>query len=1362
MKVNARFGQLRSSCCRRMLSAAILSFLLAFAFQSANAQSTGGRIRGTVMDPSGGAVPAATVTLINEATHATREVQSGASGEYIFVEVPVGSYEIDMTMQGFKKYVRKGIVLDLNQVLTVDIALQLGGSTDVVEVTGAPPVVDTSSTQLGAVVNERSSTQLPLNQRDVYQLLQLQPGVQSQLGNDTFYGSDKAGVVTVNGGRGRANNYTVNGGDGNDLFANLPAIEPSPDSIEEFRVISNSFDAEYGRNSGAVVNVVTKSGTNDLHGSAYEFLRNDVLNTHPFTFTPTPKPAFKQNQFGGTFGGPIKKDKTFFFASYEGRRIVQGVVSQQVTVPTATDMAGDFSGAPHFTGSLIDPTVANVLQSRCGSGNASPALNANQQTLLNDVINGTLPSGLGPNASGVPYNNPNLPSNLSLFPTNQIPTQCFDPVAVALAKLYVPGAGGTASQVTTVPNKRDRGDQFQIKIDHSFSNNQKMAIYYYFDDDNTLDPFAKFQAQGAPLGNFPGDYATRTQQINVTHTSTIGSTAVNEARFSYFREGQLKFDTPTRTNAIQASCGTGTVSAVCFTGQSDVPLVDSSGNCLSSGAPPAGTPPTCPANPDFGIHSGLGASKEGVPYVQLNGGFSIGNNFGGQLPQTGSTFQFSDNYSKIIGNHSLKFGGDVRYQKFDQLLYFDINGQIVFNSNSNICPPPSDPNAPANCSAISGDDLGFSSPYPNYFLGLANDLAQGSAQHELVRSKAVYLFAQDSWKIKSNLTLNYGVRWELNTPMSDIGHKVQTFRPGERSTIYPCSLNPSNPLFATFGPGEAGCDAAGVTPIGLVFPGDKTVPNGLTNTYYKAFAPRIGLNWSPGSHDGWLAKLTGGPGRTSISMGYGMFYNPIEQLVLEQFSAEPPFGGSNFIPAPFLQTPYVGQNGTISPNPFNGILNPPRGKAIDWSGFAGSIYFGQFPANMRPQYSDQYNLTIKRELPGDILLQVAYVGSQGHRLLATYELNPGNPTTCNDLAVAGQPCGPFGEDSMYSFTLQPGQVLHLPYVGGASPGPNTPCAIVNPSPACIVTGAPVTGTPITLVGIRPYSSPLCNPLTATGCPTASGVPVFSGIFSEDTIAHSNYNSLQALFEKRFSHGLQFQASYTFSKSLDNASSFESALNPLNFNGTYGPSNYDARHRFVFNFVWDLPVPKYEGFKGQLLDGWELSGILSFQSGFPVRITSQADAEQLDTTFDFEAPGQPNFAPGAKFKAVNPRSTVCAPGTGPFAQAVDPTAPGCQPVTGYAFDPNLFTNSTVPAGTIGNAPRSICCGPGINNTDMSISKQTRIRERVQMEFRADIFNVWNHAQFYSVDGNISNFGGTFGQPLHIRDPRLTQFALKFRF
>jgi hypothetical protein len=1306
MKVEACCRRNASHCGWRFLSLAIVGLAMLMTVPLAAAQSTGGRIRGTISDPSSAAVVAAKVTLINEATDVTRDVESGANGEYLFVEVPVGTYEIDVSQQGFKKYVRKGIALDLNEVVSVDIALQLGTTAETVEVTGAPPVVDTSSTQLGAVVNERASTQLPLNQRDVYQLLQLQPGVQSQLGNDLFYGSDKAGVVTVNGGRGRANNYSVNGGDGNDLFANLPAIEPSPDSIEEFRVITNSFDAEYGRNSGAIVNVVTKSGTNSVHGSIYEFFRNDVLNAHPFTFVESPKPDFKQNQFGGTIGGPIKKDKTFFFGSYEGRRIVQGIVSQQVNVPTASELAGNFgTSGSVFAGTLTDATVANVLQNRCGS-----SLTAAGQAALANAGGGV----------AQPYS--------AIFPNGQIPTKCFDPVAVSLLQ-YVPGAGGANSEVITVPNMTDRGDQFQIRVDHTLNNNQKLAIYYYFDDDDTIDPLAKFQAAGATLGNFPGQYATRTQQLNGTHTWTIGATSVNEFRFSYFREGQLKFDTPTKTNLVTASCGTGSASSFCFTGTSDTALVNDTGTALGT-------------NPNYGIHPNLSAGVEGVPFISVSGGFSIGNNLEGQLPQVGNTYQWSDNFSKIVGNHSFKFGVDTRYQQFNQLLYFDLNGSYAFGPGG-------------------ANDVGYSNLYPDYLLGLPLSYLQGSAQHELIRSTSVYAFAQDSWKIKPNVTLNYGVRWEMNTPLTDIGQKVQTFRPGENSAIYPCQLSAASIAnFQTnFGIADPTCANTGVTPTGLVVPGDKGVPAGLTNTYYKGFAPRLGLNWSPGWKSGLLGTLTGGPSKTSISMGYGIFYNPIEQLVLEQFSAEPPFGGSTGITDPLFQTPFVTQSGTVVPNPYNGILNPPRGQPVDWSIFRPIVLFGEFPANLRLQYSDQYNLTIKRELPGNSLFQIGYVGSQGHRLLASYEINTGNPQTCNTIAAiatanpgnvltgpggTSETCSSFGEDSEYFIT--PGTVipaggLQLPY------GPNGPSTL----PAGTVVGP----NGITLVGLRPYSSPSCNPLTGAGCPV-DGTPVFSGIFTENTVARSNYNSLQIMYQKQFSHGLQLQASYTFSKSLDNASSFESALNPLNFNATYGPSAFDARNRFVVNYVWDLPIPKMEGFRGKLLDGWEASAIITFQSGFPIRITSEDDVEELDSTFLFEAPGEPNLT--APFHTTNPRDTVCAAGTGPLSGTGVP----CDAVSGYVFDPNLFTNSTVAPGTIGNAPRSICCAPGIDEWDMSFNKQTQLSERLQMEFRGDIFNIWNHAQFYSVDGDITDIGGTFGQPLHIRDPRLVQFALKFRF
>ncbi|HWY08132.1 MAG TPA: carboxypeptidase regulatory-like domain-containing protein [Candidatus Acidoferrales bacterium] len=1304
MKVVTRCWQSRSLCCPAVLSLSILAMLILLSTPHAGAQSTGGRIRGTVVDPSGGAAAAANVELINEATHSIRNVQSGENGEYIFLEVPVGTYEIDATLQGFKKFVRKGIPLDLNQVITVDIVLSLGASSESVEVTGAPPVIDTTSTQLGAVVNERSSTQLPLNERDVYQLLQLQPGVQSQIGNNLFYGSDKPGVVTVNGGRGRSNNYSVNGGDGNDLFANLPAVQPSPDSIEEFRVISNSFDAEYGRNSGAVVNVVTKSGTNNFHGSAYEFFRNDVLNAHGFSFQPTPKPPFKQNQFGGTIGGPIKKDKIFIFGSYEGRRIVRGIVSQQVPVPTAADEAGDFSASPFgVNATLTDNTVANILQNRpgCAAGIAQGG-------------------GSAPTA-GTLYS--------AIFPNNKIPTSCFDPVAQSLLR-FLPGSGGASPLAQDVSKSTDRGDQFTIHYDQNLNPAQKLSVYYYYNNDNTLDPFAIFQLAGASLGNFGGRIISHVQQINASHTWTIGSTAVNEFRFTLFREAEPQFYTPTTTNLVTASCGSAIPAAQCFGGTSDTALVDANGNPLGTAANP--NTPVCPGQFGCGIHPGLGSKFEGVPFVTLGGTTGLfGNNFEGQLPQTGNTFQFSDNYSKIIGKHSLKFGADTRYQKFDQTVFFNVNGEYILGTGG-------------------ANDTGSSDPYANFLLGLPTSYAQGSANKEFVRSTSIYLFAQDSWKIKSNVTLNYGLRWEMNTPLTDTGKKVQRFNPGQNSTIYPCQLSAVS--IATFqqlpqfqGPGAPtpNCNNTGTLPTGLVVPGDKGVPDGLINTYTKAFAPRLGLNWSPGWKDGALSKLTGGPNKTTVSMGFGLFYNPIEQLVLEQFVAEPPFGISNSVTDPLLSTPFVSQNGTTKPNVSNGFLTPPRGQPVDWSLYRSILLFGQFPTTLRTQYSSQYNFTIKRELPGNILFQIGYVGSQGHRLLAIFDQNAGNGQTCLDLnATLGTgTCSTFGEDNSYTIpagTVIPAGGFHLPY--NAGPG------------GVLVPGGTVLANPITLVGLRPFSSPNCQPLNpnplTSGCP-ADGTPTFGSIFNESSASHSNYNSLQALFQKQFSHGLQFQASYTYSKSLDNASSFEEILNPTNFNATYGPSLYDARHRFVFNYVWELPVPKYEGFKGKALNGWELSGIYTYQSGFPILINNCNDSELEGSIQGFECPGKPNLI--GTFKTHDPRKD------------------------GFVFDPNQFDNTifdpssgpntdptAITLGQFGNTSRTVCCNPPINNWDMGIFKDTPINEKLRLEFRTEIYNVFNHAQFFSVDGNSGNQGTTFGQPQKVRDPRLLQFALKLIF
>jgi len=1221
------------------------------------AQGTTGRILGRVSDPSGAVLSKVKVTATNDATNVSQNGLTNDSGDYVFPDLTVGTYSLTFDLGGFKKTVRHGVALDVNQVITLNITMQLGAAQEVVDVTSEAPLVDTTSTQLGAVMDDRQVSNLPLNSRDTYQLLQLQPGVMSTIGssNTLIYGSDSPGAVSVNGGRGRANNFSVNGGDANDQFVNLPTVQPSPDSIQEFRVLTNTFDAEYGRNSGSVVNVVTKSGTNDIHGNLYEFFRNKLLNANDYCLTaaeglPCAKPQFNQNQFGGTLGGPIIKNNTFFFVSYEGRRIRQGILSPVVTVPTTMEtpspanlvngqIVSDFSDinpAGSFTGTLAN---SSILTSRPGCQAATTAI------------------GGGTIADGVSY--------ASIFPNSQIPLACMDPTAVDLLQ-FIPQAPNGGSLVTTTPVRSERGDQFTVKIDHRLTNKQNLSIYYYFDDDRSLSPFDNFELTGADVPGFGGIVATRIQQWNITHTWTITNSMVNEFRFNYNREGQGTFQHPQNTELIQNSCPPPpswlTQPVPCFYG-------DVSSNV-------------------YGIHPFLGPQQEGLPFVAISGGFSIGNNSEGQLPQVGNSFQWSDNLTKVSGNHTYKFGVDLRRQQFNQFYYYNVNGTFSYYGGG--------PN-----------DVGANGLYPNYLLGLPDQFGEGSGQVEYVRDTGLYLFAQDSWKIKPNLTLNYGLRWELDTPLTDKAQHVQTFRPGESSKVYPC--------------GGPNTDCSTQDAIGLVVPGDPGVPPGMTQTYYKAFAPRIGLSWSPGNS-----------GKTSFRAGWGLFYNPMEQLVLAQFGAEPPFGGSTFVYETQFNQPFLGQDGlTAYLNPFNGVITPQRGTSQDWAIFEPLLLFGDFQPHMRTQYSAQYNFTIQRELARDLKLEIGYVGSQGHRLLATHDINYSNPQTCldiNTLDGAGT-CVQFGEDAPFTVTVPAGFNFHMPN-------------------GSVVTG---TGQTLSFVGLRPYSSPQCDPTTGVGCPTASGVPVFSSIFAQDTIATSAYNSLQASLEKRFAHGLQFSAAYTFSKSIDEASSFEGILNPLPGAHNRALSLFDARHRFVISYYWEIPARKFRGFKGRLIDGWALSGITTYQTGFPIRITSSADNELMNS-FDFELPGEPDQL--SHFSWQRPQKNLNYYFNPQIftENTTDPTCGG-NPYSG-CYDPSLL-------GRVGSAPRTICCGPGISQTDFVVIKNIAVTEKTHFEFRGELFNIFNHTQFYNPDGNSTD-GSQFGQVTQVKDPRLVQFALKFYF
>jgi len=1253
-------------------------------------QSTSGRILGRVADPTGAVLAGVKVTLTNQATGVSRSGQTNSGGDYNFVEVQPGTYTATFEMSGFKRNVQKDVIVDVNQVVTLNSTLQIGQTQEVVEVTSEAPQVDTTSTQLGAVINDRSVNELPLNTRDTYQFLQLQPGVQAQLGNGNgslFYGSQDTGSVSVNGGRTRANNFSVNGGDANDQFVNLPTVQPTPDSVAEFRVITNTFDAEYGRNSGSVVNVITKSGTNQFHGDIYEYFRNTVLDAQGY-FNTT-RPQWNQNQYGGTFGGPIKKDRTFFFASYEGRRVREGIPGEVVNVPTPAERTGDFSGVGGFAGGGgIDdtsgaPFLAQVLDGRPGCDSA-----------LGISSIASLPVQAKSPTTGNPY----IPWS-EVFPTGVIPSPCQDPVAVNLMQRFIPNQNVGAGLSQLVPVSTDNEDQFTVRLDHRITDRQNFTAYYYFNDIRQIQPFNEFEQAGANVPGFGNLNNNRFQQWNLSHTWSIGNALVNEARFTYMREGQLGFLKPQTTNPVTGSC-TGAAAAFCFTGTSNSSAITS----------------TYGTSPKLGITTGLPSSLTGVPFINIGGGAIIGNNFEGFLPQVGNSFQWSDNLTWVKGNHTFKFGADIRRARFDQYYYFDVNGEFSINNTG--------PNA-----ILPGDQ----DAYAEFLLGLSDTYTQGSGQREDVRSTSVYPFAQDSWKIKPNVTLNYGLRWELDTPPTDIAGHVETFRPGQNSTVYPCSLTPTSEAY--FGVTSSNCNNVGVTPTGLVVPGDKGVPAGMTSTYYHAFAPRVGLAYSPNFDGGLLGKIFGNNGKTSIRTGWGLFYNPIEELVMAQFGAEPPFGGSSSLFETLLNTPFVYQSGgpgiPAAPNPFNGIITPSPGQPVDLSLFRPILLYGEFQPHLRTQYTAQYNLTIQRELARDMMLQVGYVGSQGHRLLASHDINYSNPQTCVDIiniakansanvTSYGQQatCGQFLEDSQWSVTIPSGYPFHMPN-------------------GSVLTG---TGQTINLVGLRPYSSPGCNPLLpaftpGTGCPL-DGIPVFSDIFAEDTIANSAYNALEAMLEKRFSHGLQFQAAYTFSKSIDDGSTFEETLDPFNYRASRALSLFNSKQRFVISYDWELPIPKHEGFMGKLVNDWAVSGITQFQSGFPIRLDTEDDNELIASIFFLGTEAPQRVAP---FQTLNPKTNG-----------------------GFWFNPNDFQDP-LPLGTFNHGTqRSICCGPGLNEWDFAVHKKIPVTERTYFQFRGELFNVFNHTNFYNPDGHFSDGPTLFGKITQAQDPRLVQFALKFYF
>jgi len=1145
-----------------------------------------GTVSGTVVDPSGAAVANASVTLRNADTGLVRQVKTTATGSYEFLSVPVGeNYSVLVEAPGFQRTIRTTIKLEVNQKYRADFDLKVGAVSQTIEVSGVGAQVDTSSTQLGDVIGDKKMTSLPLNGRSYIDLLGLQAGVipiasDAAVNDRKVSGNGNSGQMSVNGQRESANSFLVNGGDVEESVNNGASIVPTLDSIQEFRLLTSSFNAEYGRFSGAIVNVVTKSGTNEIHGSAYEFLRNEQLDARKY-FDPT-RGVLKRNQFGGTIGAPIVKNKFFFFGDYQGTRQVKGESSGIIPVPSTIERGGDFSdlgstGFSAFTGSVrggSSPTnFPAVLSQRLGY-----TVTANEPYWFSGCT--TSAQCVFPGAAGP-----------------VIPQSAWSPVAKDTLK-FIPTPIGTLANgqpfFSSAAEKSNVVDEkFGLKFDLNTAHVGSWSFYYHWDDASFLSPYPAFTS------NVPGFSAvtpSRAQQIGVGQTSIINPNTVNEVRLNYTRFAFLK---------NKPVGGLGKIT-------------------------------------DFGYaEGGLGVipsdpKTEGVAPIGLS---NTGVSFGlpdGTTGQYNNSYQITDNFSKVTGNHTLKFGGDVRYIQINERNTYTSNGWFTFSGGE------------------TGND------FADYLLGAPDFFNQSSRQFLDSRTKYFGLYAQDTYKARSDLTINYGLRWDVSQPFYDTKNRIQTFSPGIQSKIYPDS------------------------PKGFVFPGDPGVPRTLAPTQYNRFAPRLGIAYSPAAREGLLGKIFGGPGKTSIRLGGGLYYTAIEDLTLFNEVGDPPFGLFYVSPVPvYLEQPYQSRASADPGQRFPFTIPAPGATGI-WNQYLPISTAPTFRLDNKLPYSEQFNFNIQREVTNTTVLTVGYVESRGRHLLSTIESNPGNPATCLLIATlmpAGQGCGQFGEDTIYNV-------------------PNGP----------------------TFNGTRPYS-------VTSGRGLPNGQLDFQANTWEATVANSTYNALQASLEKKLGD-LRFLAAYTWSKSLDNSSGFYDQINPFNPNNSRALSTFDITHNFVISYTYDLPFAKAaSGVQGKLLSGWSISGITRFTTGLPVTLSESDDASLCGCG----GVDVPNYN-GQAIHFFNPRKTG-----------------------GQYFSTDPFSPETL--GVAGNANRRFFHGPGLNNWDFALHKNTRLTERTALEFRAEFFNAFNHAQFTNPSGDVL---GNFGVVGDTRDARIGQLALKFAF
>ena len=893
-----------------------------------------GSLSGTVRDPSGGVVQGATITLVNAALKSTYTTSSNVQGYYSFPSVPAGRYDLTIEAAGFKTQKKTNLAIDTDAAVIVDALLQLGQQSETVVVQALNTQIDTVATHLGEVVTGTEMTALPLNGRSFTDLLSIQPGVipittllpssvimAGVTGSLSPSGALNPGNLSIDGQRESSNGFMVDGVDVQEHMNGGTSIVPNLDSIDEFRVLTNNFDPEYGNYNGGMVTVVTKSGSDSFHGNLFEFLRNTDLDARGY-FDPS-RAAFRQNQFGGTLGGPLKHQKIYFFVDYQGTRTTEGVETGLISVPSAQDRQGNLSDiANTLTGTVSGSYLASLVSAKLGYA-VTP---------------------------GECYFPTCTTTSQSVFPNFVIPQNAWSAPSLNLLK-YIPAPNDGPDQYSTSEFPETvRDDKASGRIDSSTRWGQ-LSAYYFFDNYYVDNPYPGQQG-GASIPGFDALTYGQAQLISLGDAKTFGSGTVNEFHFGFLRYA----------NVIgQPKGGLG----VSLTAQGFAP-------------PPAGIVVQAPQ------FEGV----ENITFPSFVMGVPITNE-----TQVNNTWYLGDTFSKVLGLHTLKFGGQFHFDQVNE------HPNATFNGTFN----------------IDGTETG--NAFADFLVGVPSNFTQSSGQPFYLRNRYAGLFAEDSWRLRSNLTFNYGLRWEYIMPFWEKYNEIQTIIPGRQSVLYP--------------------DA----PPGLLVPGDPGIPSTISPAKGDNFAPRLGLAYSPSFHQRILERIFGDGGKSSIRASYGIFYTQFPGLSAGVMYAVPPFGYNYLSPEPpLLSAPFINaSNGVQNINPFP-LTFPPHNvsatnpdTSFDFASvipISAATYF--YNHNAVP-YTENYMLSFERQITSHMVLTVSYVGNQGHHILAVVSTNPSDQALCLSLsqpsAVApGSPtCGPFAEDAL--ITSSSGQIFQGTRVG---------------------------------------------------------------------------------------------------------------------------------------------------------------------------------------------------------------------------------------------------------------------------------------------------------------------------------------------